>query len=189
MRFLSYFDIVVEIENNEFCACRHTFQKNKKKVNEMKKSGLIEVLKKEKISRVVVVLFFALVMLYGALTYDDYGISSDEPIQRHHSIVMYNDLFLKDETYQTLTINTEELPTLKEYGVPYGVILQLPLVWVEHMNDFEMTHLEIYEMRHLYNFLWFFVSVIFFYRRAFKTRFFEHCIYFFAESAFREGDI
>lgn len=127
---------------------------------------VLELFGQEKISKLFIVVFFSLLLLYGGLIYDDYGISSDEPIQRHHSIVMYNDLFLKDETYQTLTINTEELPTLKQYGVPYGVILQLPLVWVEHMNDFEMTHLEIYEMRHLYNFLWFFVSVIFFYRLA-----------------------
>ncbi len=132
----------------------------------MKRNGILEVLKKENISKLVVILFFAMLMIYGCMTFDDYGISSDEPIQRHHSIVMYNDLFLKNETYRTDTINTEELPTLKQYGVQYGVILQLPLVWIEHINDFEMTHLEIYAMRHLYNFLWFFVSAIFFYRLA-----------------------
>lgn len=117
----------------------------------------------EKYSRRLVVLFFALLFLYGCLAYDDYGLSADEPVQRRHSVVMYNDMVLKDQEYKTITIDTEKLPS---YRTAYGTILQLPLVFIEHMNGFEMTYEEIYSMRHLYNFLWFFISVIFFYRLA-----------------------
>lgn len=114
----------------------------------------------------IVILFFVLFFLFGCLTYKDYGISSDEAVQRRHSLVTYNELFLKDQVYQTPTVDTEALPPLKEYGINYGVILQLPLVFIEHLNHFEMTYQEIYTVRHLYNFCWFFVSSVFFYHIA-----------------------
>lgn len=116
--------------------------------------------------RLATVLFFALLFLYGCLTFDDFGISSDEYLQRNHSLVMYNDLFLQDKEYKTATVDTTELPSLENYGTNYGVILQLPLVFAEHMNDFEMSYQEIFMMRHLYSFLWFFISAIYFYRLA-----------------------
>lgn len=112
----------------------------------------------------IAILFFALLFVCGCLVFDDYGISSDEAYQRNHSLVMYNELFLKGKEYHTQTVDTESLPSLKEYGMNYGVILQLPLIFVEHLNGFEMTYREIYMMRHFYVFLWFFVSAIFFYR-------------------------
>ncbi len=120
----------------------------------------------EKQSGKIVLLFFALFFLYGCFVSDDYGISADESVQRNHSLVMYNELFLKGKEYDTQTINTASLPPLREYGANYGVILQLPLVFAEHMRGFEMTYQEIYTMRHFYVFLWFFVSAIFFYRMS-----------------------
>ena len=115
----------------------------------MNTKTLIKGETKERISKGIVLAFFAVLFLYGCFTFDDYGISSDEPLQRRHSLVMYNDLFLSKEEYITDTVDTRELPTLEEYGVNYGVILQLPLIMMEHWNGFEMTHLEIYAMRHL----------------------------------------
>jgi len=121
---------------------------------------------RKNIDILTVILFFILLFVYGCKAFDGYGISTDEQVQRGHSLVMYNDLFLKDKEYTTATVNTENLPTMKEYGVSYGVILQLPLVFVEHMNDFEMSYQEIFTMRHFYSFLWFFTSTIYFYHLA-----------------------
>ena len=110
-----------------------------------------------------VVLFFSLFLIYGLLTYDDYGISWDEPVQRHHSLVTYNALALRGEEYKTDTIDTSTIEDLSTYGANYGVILQLPTVLIEHIFDFELTYEQVFHIRHLYNFLWFFAASIFFY--------------------------
>jgi hypothetical protein len=123
-------------------------------------------MKQLKSGKTLVIVFFALLFVYGCMTFNDYGISSDEEVQRYHSLVTYHELFLQNEEYQTATIDTTTIPTLSDYGVQYGVILQLPLVFIEHMNHFEMTYQEIFSMRHFYSFLWFFASAICFYQLA-----------------------
>lgn len=118
----------------------------------------------EKHSKKIVLLFFVLLFIYGCIAGNDYGINTDESLQRRHSLATYIHLFMKDKDYHTATFDSDEV---KKYGMTaYGSSLQLPLVFIEHLNDFEMTYQEIYTMRHYYNFFWFFLSVIFFYRLA-----------------------
>lgn len=111
-----------------------------------------------------IILFFTCFLLYGLCVYRDYGLTSDDEAQRYHSIVTYNDMVLGDREYVTKSIDTTELPSMSEYSANYGVIMQLPLVLIEHLNGFEYTYLEIFQMRHLYVFLWVFIALIFFYR-------------------------
>ena len=118
--------------------------------------------KTELLQKLTVVLFFSLFLLYGLICYTDYGISWDEPVQLRHSKVTYKALFLKGQEFYGNTM--EGIPDLESYGSNYGVILQLPMVFLEHLADFEMPYLEVFQMRHLYNFLWFFISAIFFYK-------------------------
>ncbi len=115
-------------------------------------------------NKLFIIIFFSFFLIYGLLTVDNYGISSDEPTQRYHSLVTYNELFLKNQTYVTETIDTTKLPDLSEYGANYGTILQLPLVFIEHLFDFTLSYDQIFLVRHIYTFLWFFVASIFFYK-------------------------
>ena len=82
--------------------------------------------RKTYIQRGIVFLFFSLFLFYGLLVFDDYGVSWDEPVQRYHSLVTYNDVVLGDTEYNTTYIETEDLPPIEEYGSNYGVIRQLP---------------------------------------------------------------
>ncbi len=131
---------------------------------ETKETSTFEFFRKN--SLIAVIFSFLLFFIYGCLTFDDYGIAVDEATQRYHSLVVYNDLFLNGKEYQTNTVDTTTLPSLDEYGTNYGVILQLPLIFIEHLTGFQMTWSQIFSMRHLYNFIWFFVSAIFFYKIA-----------------------
>ena len=120
----------------------------------------MEWLKKSK-GRLAVAAFFALLLLYGILAHDDYGITYDDPYQRAHSLTTYNQLFLQEKTYKTDCIDTDTLSD--GYSGNYGVIMQLPAVFMEELDGFEHTRLEAYQIRHLYVFIWFFIGSIYFY--------------------------
>ena len=112
----------------------------------------------EKNSKILVLLFFILLFIYGCAAGNDYGINTDEALQRRHSLATYIHLFLQDEDYHTATFDSDEV---KKYGMTaYGSTVQLPLVFIEHLNDFEMTYEQIYTMRHYYNFFWFFLYIL-----------------------------
>ncbi len=117
--------------------------------------------KKRWASRLIVLVFFAVVLITGLNIYKDYGVSVDEPMQRRHSLVNYE--------YITEKFTGRDLPYVRERGYDklenynarqYGVALQLPMVFVEDMNNFEMTDFEIYQMRHLFNFLIYFCGLV-----------------------------
>lgn len=113
--------------------------------------------------RAAVLVIFLLLILWGARSYNDYGLAVDDEVQRYHSLVTYKELFLKEE-YETETITTAEIPSLERYNVFYGVTLQLPLVFVEHIFDFQLSYAQIFEIRHAYIFMWLVIAAFFFYR-------------------------
>ncbi len=94
--------------------------------------------------------FFVLFFLLGLLIYKNYGISWDEPLQRDLGTATYNYVLHAD-------ISLFKLNNLY-HGSPY----QLLLTFIEY--SLRLTDLkQIYLMRHLVNFLFFFLSCIFFY--------------------------
>lgn len=118
-----------------------------------------------KIKRGMVVVFFLLFLLYGRIAYNDYGLSWDEGIERDSSLVTYGYIVPSVKDSITETVNFETYPEYHEYRDRYyGMAAQLPMVWMEHMQDFEMSYYEIYMMRHAYTFLMFFIAAIYFYR-------------------------
>ena len=112
-----------------------------------------------------VILFFAVFLLYGLLTVRDYGISTDELIERESSLITYRYMVPSVADVVTETVNFPELTPLLEYKDRYyGMAVQIPAVVVEHLFGFHLDIRKVFLMRHVYNFLMFFAATIFFYR-------------------------
>ena len=110
------------------------------------------------------VLFLCVLLLFGIKSYGDYNITYDDIYQRHHTMVLYNSLFLQDQTYITSSVDTTKLPHVTNYGANYGAFIQLPTIFWEHIHDFELSVYDAIQARHFYVFLWFIIAVFFFYR-------------------------
>jgi hypothetical protein len=134
----------------------------------------------KKILKVIIILFFAFVLVLGIFIYDDYGVSSDEMLQRQHSLINYRYinkvLFQKDIPYisQLTEYNSDNpLPELEDYQYKYyNMAMQIPLVAIEDAWDFSLTSQQILYIRHFYNFLvCFFALICFFFlcRALFKS--------------------
>lgn len=108
--------------------------------------------------QLLVIAFFGIFLLYGLISFKDYGISTDEVYQRDHSLGAYKEIVPSVADTVTDTVN---FPLAS--SSPYGVLMQLPMVAVEHLTQFSLSYRQIFLIRHLYTFLVFFVSVIFFY--------------------------
>lgn len=113
---------------------------------------------------VIPILFFAAFLIYGLCVYKHYGISWDEPIERDSSLITYEYTHPVIKDWVTETVNFKELPDFEDYHYRYyGTAIQQPLVWAESHNGFQMSYHDIYEMRHLYVFLLFWLASIIFY--------------------------
>lgn len=111
-----------------------------------------------------VILFFAVFLLYGLLTVKDYGISTDELIERESSLITYRYMVPSVADLVTETVNFPKLTPLLEYKDRYyGMAVQIPAVVVEHLFGFHLDIRKVFLMRHLYNFLMFFTATVFFY--------------------------
>ncbi len=117
--------------------------------------------KKRILSRVIVLVFFIAVLITGINIYKDYGVSVDEPMQRRHSLVNYEYINEKLLGRDVPYVRERGYDKLENYNArQYGVALQLPMVLAEDINDFEMTDFEIYQMRHLFNFMVYFCGLV-----------------------------
>ena len=114
----------------------------------------------EKRHRIIVCLFFIVFLLVGLSIYRDYGISWDEPRQRELGELSVN-YVLEGDT------------KLLEHGDRfYGPVFETLLVAAERMRGEGRSLREIYFLRHLITFLFFYAGVIFFYmlcRRRFGS--------------------
>ncbi len=117
----------------------------------------------------LVLLFFVVVMVVGLNIYTDYAVNVDEALQRKHALINYtyiNENVL-GRNMDKLRATDEWLNEdgtgegLKNYrSRSYGVALQLPMVAIEDAKDFKMTSQEIFQMRHIYNFLIYFCGLV-----------------------------
>lgn len=113
-----------------------------------------------KYQKLIVILFFAAFLCLGLVIFDDYGISTDEVINRNNGLVAYNYVFKGDQ----------ELLTYRDRY--YGTAFELFLVLLEKWMSLE-DYRSIFLMRHALTFFMFFLGVIFFYllaRYHFKSR-------------------
>ncbi len=101
-----------------------------------------------------------LYLVIGLLVYDDYGVSTDEPMQRQHALVVVVH-YIKQAAPSRVQDTT--LPPLYAYEQRfYGVATQLPLVALDAVNDLQ-EH-QRWLLRHYLTFLFVFVGTLFFYR-------------------------
>jgi Gpi18-like mannosyltransferase len=101
--------------------------------------------------KIVVPVFFCLLLAIGLWVHKDYGISWDEPFQRDYGHAVYNYVTKGDPTM------------LEGPNKYYGPAFEMLLLFLETslgLNDSR----QVYLMRHLASFILFFVAVIVFYR-------------------------
>lgn len=121
-----------------------------------------------------IIIFFSVIFILGICIYKDYGITSDEELQRMHSLVNYYeytklfDRIFKTEasdTMQNVDLYAVVRDGIKHYPFnKYGTAIQMPLVAIEHLCRFHLPYSSIFYLRHLYNFLIFFISLIYLYK-------------------------
>lgn len=117
---------------------------------------------------ILVILFFAMFLCYGLYCFKDYGISTDELIERDSALINYKRIFPSVTEIKTDSVDFAQLKDLSEWKDRYyGVALQLVPVMIEHMFDFQLSLRQVYLVKHCYTFLLFFVSCIFFYKIAY----------------------
>lgn len=118
--------------------------------------------KSDKILKLCTVIVFIIFGITGLLIYDDYGVTVDEPIERQTGLVnlkfILQNLFQKPLPNELLPV-----PALQNYeDKDYGVMLQFPTVLFEYFTNFRYDISSILKLRHLWTFLNFYISVIFF---------------------------
>ena len=110
------------------------------------------------------------ILVVGLLTYQDYSVTVDENAERTTSMLNYQYLAEVISGREITQINGKLEDYMDRF---YGVAYQLPMCWIEDLNNFEMTNQEIYMMRHLMNFLYCFIGWVCFYfflKIVFKNR-------------------
>ena len=127
-------------------------------------------LKNKANSKFIVLFLFSVYFLIGIFTFKDYGISIDEQFQRSSGLYWLSYILkllhldklsavalLKFENIQGFTLVTaDQIPT-------YGIIFDVPSALIEIIFSIDEPKNYFY-LRHLMNFLFFFISSIYFYR-------------------------
>ena len=124
------------------------------------------------------ILFFLIFFLIGIFIFKDYGISIDEDNTRIIGFLSLENIyrtFLPDKVFQISQIIENQISAHPEKLATSGVIFDLPMAFIEYLFKIEDSQ-KYYELRHLSNFLFFFISVYFFYRIIKK----KYNSYFFA---------
>ncbi|MBI2613520.1 MAG: glycosyltransferase family 39 protein [Candidatus Levybacteria bacterium] len=103
--------------------------------------------------RFFIIGFFVLYFFLGIFIFRHYGISWDESTSRDNGLIVY----------QYITGQNSNLLTYRDRD--YGTAFELPLVMIEKETNVTSS-LQIYYLRHLLTFLFFFVGVVFFYKIA-----------------------
>lgn len=118
--------------------------------------------------RWVVLILFGAYFAVGLATYADYGMSTDEVIQRHHGLVSLKYILSLLNIDATGSFRyLARIPELATYQHrSYGVVFHLPLLLIEHFIRDRVPLNVLWQVRHLYTFCWFFVGAIYFYRLA-----------------------
>jgi hypothetical protein len=141
------------------------------------------VIKFNKISpKLLVLVFFVIYFLIGIFVYHNYGISGDEHTERETSLRQYR--FAVSKIYYIFT--KKQVPGFEHDHIwyqnylqgmsndkYYGTFLQWPAVIYEHLHNFNLPPSEIYQVRHLLNFTYFFLATICFYlllKKQFQKR-------------------
>jgi len=170
----------------------------------MKRTISITAIKRFLTSRNIAILLFVIYSIIGMFIYGDFGISTDEGIERTTSLANYTyvmeRLMSSSDSYHVRNMVGYAPDLMTWQDRYYGVALQTLTVLAEHIRGFEMSYREIFLMRHAFTFVNYFIGGIFFYlilRRRFGDNFVPvigilfFALYprFFGESFFNIKDI
>ena len=121
-------------------------------------------------SNFLTILALTIYFLIGILIYKDYGIGIEEHFQRQNGFYWLKEIsnFLGLENlhelaykkYSNILLNNPDLPKIPFFNF-YGILFDLPTALIEIVFNLESSKLY-FEIRHLLNFLVFFVGAIFF---------------------------
>ncbi len=109
-------------------------------------------------------LFFVLFLIIGLLIYDDYGVSVDELMERNTGLITIKYVLkekLKLESLPDAIFEAADLLTYEDKD--YGIVLQLPPLLIEYMNNFRLDIITVLKIRHIWAFINFYCACIFFY--------------------------
>ena len=131
-------------------------------------------------------IFFLLLLITGLFLYKDFGYNIDETFQRKSGLywLKYVSDFFNFDEFSNLV--QQKLNTADDFTNPwsnkYGVIFDVPAAYLEIILKIN-NPLKIYEFRHLLNFLYFYLGVIFLYKlliNRFNNKFYSlfGCILF-----------
>ncbi len=117
-------------------------------------------------NNLIVIGFFCLYFLLGLCIVKDYGISWDEPTERFTSIEQYK--FAVSKLFSLFHHESALIGELMHnwqmlQGYPdryYGTFLHWPLVALEHWTGFTQQSREIFYLRHLNTFVYFFIAAM-----------------------------
>jgi hypothetical protein len=122
--------------------------------------------------------FFISYLILGLYIYNDYGVGIEEHFQRKNGFYWLKELFiflnlenltfLALQKYESIILLDPSLPNTEFFNF-YGIIFDVPTAFIELIFKIEDSKLY-FEIRHLINFLFFFVGSIFFYKLI-KNRF------------------
>jgi len=110
-------------------------------------------------AEIFIIVYFVAYLIIGLFLVSDYGLSTDDVVQRRHSLVNYKYLN-KVLLGRDILPDTQDLETYPSY---YGVALQLLLVFYEDLNGFLLNTREIYLARHTMVFIVSFIGYVLFY--------------------------
>jgi len=121
--------------------------------------GEVQILRKDKIEKPVIGVFFILVAIVGLFSYKSYGISWDEAAQRLNGGTSL--IYVAEKLAPSLIPKDKlDFPKLGEGGpTDHGVAFDAPLVALEQLLGIRDSQ-SIYELRHFVNFFVFFLGII-----------------------------
>ena len=131
-------------------------------------------LKKREHKKIIVISTFTFFFILGCIVFFDYGISIDEPFNRLMGFYWLNYIFsffpdLEISKNINFVLNNikvtsfENISTLEPNDFVYGIVFDVPMAFFEILfgiNDPKYY----FQMRHFFNFLFFFIASIYFFR-------------------------
>jgi len=122
--------------------------------------------------KILISTFFLIYFLIGFLIYKDFGIGIEEHFQRKNGFYWLKEMFsffnlnnlkiLALEKYVNSTVYDPTLPDSVFFNY-YGIFFDLPAAFLELFFKIEQSKIY-FELRHLLNFIIFFISSIYFYK-------------------------
>ena len=130
-----------------------------------------------KTNNLILISVFSIYLLIGIFIYKDFGIGIEEHFQRKNgfywlsyllSFTNFNELTeISNLKYQEI-IATNQLPDINFFNF-YGILFDVPAALIEILFGINESK-DYFEMRHLFSFIVYFISSIFFYK-ILKNRF------------------